>query len=337
MPLKGAGIEVASKERHILYLSREDVEAVGPSDEHLLELTKSALVEHAAKRVEMPAKTAVHTRPDAFCHAMPAWVPAAQACGMKWISCYPANVGLGQPQTSGLLVLNDPATGLPLAVMDAEWITARRTPAVSALAAEAFAAPDSEVLAIIGCGVQGRTHGEILPQRLLGLREIRLFDVRAGVAEELAGYLRLRSDLRVTTGSSPEDVVRGADVVVTATAIRLQPRPIVRDDWLKPQALGLPIDLDTAWEWTSLARADKFTVDSLLEMEYFQKLGYLTNGLPPLHGETGEVVAGLKSCREPGDGLIISMNIGMGVVDVVIAREVLDLAQAGRVGRVLPV
>ena len=323
------------EQRGILYLSQHDIAAIAPADEDLLGLTRAALVEHGAKRVEMPAKTAVHTRPDAFCHAMPAWVPALDASGCKWITCYPANVELGLPQTAGLLVLNDPHTGLPLAIMDAGWITARRTAAVSTLIAELLAPDDSEILAIIGCGVQGRAHAEMMPRRLHKLREVKLFDIRPGAAADCANLLNRQGATHTTVGASAEEIVRSADIIVTATAITVEPRPIVQDEWLKPCLLGLPIDLDSAWEWRTLARADKFIVDSLAEMQYFEGLGYLANGLPSLHGETGEILAGLRPAREPGDQLIISMNIGMGVVDVVIGRALFELACARQVGQLL--
>lgn len=317
----------------ILYLTRAEVEGLGFTDAEVLELVRTALIEHGRKRYEMPAKIGLHPLRDTLMHAMPAYVPDAGACGIKWASCFPDNEQRGLAQTSGLLMLNDPATGWPIAIMDAIWITARRTPAVSALACERLARAGSEVLGIIGCGVQGRGHAEVLPLALPGLREVRLYDARpevaARVSERVGGPM-------VRVAASVEEVVRGADVVVSATAILFEPMPIVRHEWVKEGALVLPVDFDSAWEWETLSGADKFLVDSIEEMEYFRTVGYLPHGLPPVYAEIGEVVAGVKPGRERDGELIVDMNIGMGVEDVVVARAIVDRAQERGAGSLLP-
>jgi ornithine cyclodeaminase/alanine dehydrogenase len=323
----------------ILYLAGRDVLEVGVTDREVMELTRKALIEHPRGRAGMPAKIAVHPRPEAFLHAMPAHVPAFAACGHKWIGCFPENISAGLPQTTGLLVLNDETTGLPLAVMDAAWLTARRTPAVSALASQALAPTTSGALAIIGCGVQGRAHAQLLPLAIPALEEVRLYDVRPGVARAVAEELTV-----ATGGTGPafvvsgdtETTVRGADIIVTATVIRPEPDPIICDDWVKSGCLALPVDLDSAWEWSTWARADKFLVDSLEEMQYFQASGYLAHGLPPLHAETGQVLAGLAAGRERDDELIVCVNIGMAVPDVVLGRTLYERAVERGIGRALP-
>jgi ornithine cyclodeaminase/alanine dehydrogenase len=318
----------------LLYLTQEEVVALGVSDRDVIDLVRASLEEHGRKRCEMPAKIGLHPLPDTLMHAMPAYVPGERACGLKWVACFPQNAARGLSQTSGLMMLNDPDTGWPVAVMDAIWITARRTPAVSALAAERLAPPDARVLAIIGCGVQGRAHLEMLPLVLPALTEIRLFDERRRVAQELAA--ESDGSLDVVASETVEAAVRGAQVVVTATAILFEPRPIVRHAWVEPNALILPVDFDSAWEWQTLSAADKFVVDSIEEMEYFRSIGYLPNGLPPIHAEIGEIVAGVRPGRERDDELIVDMNIGMGVEDVVLARHLYERARAEGAGRLLP-
>lgn len=320
--------------RELLYLTRDEVVALGLSDAEVLELVRTALTEHGHGRCEMPAKIGLHPLRDTLMHAMPAHVPGAAACGLKWASCFPENESHGLAQTSGVFVLNDPGTGWPIAVMDAIWITARRTPAVSALACERLARADSEVLAIVGCGVQGRGHLDVLPASLPALAEVRLYDRRAAAAIEAAE--RYTGPLAVRAAPTVEQAVRGADVVVTACAILFEPDPIVRHEWVKEGALVLPVDFDSAWEWETLSGADKFIVDSIEEMEYFRTVGYLPHGLPPVHAEIGEVVAGLKPGRERDDELIVDMNIGMGVEDVVVAKALYDRALAAGAGRLLP-
>ncbi|HUV91871.1 MAG TPA: hypothetical protein VMV80_02190, partial [Anaerolineales bacterium] len=140
----------------LLYLSRADVEEVGLEMATIIELLGDAFREKGAGRVEMPPKPGIHTQPDAFIHAMPAYIPALHSAGIKWVSGYPENQKRGLPYISGLLILNDDETGLPYAVMDCTWITAYRTAGASALSAKYLARPESEVVGILACGVQGR-------------------------------------------------------------------------------------------------------------------------------------------------------------------------------------
>ena len=130
--------------------------------------------------------------------------------------------------------------------------------------------------------------------------------------------------------------MRNSDVVVTATAILQKPNQLIRDAWVKEGALLLPIDFDSVWEWKTMKRCDKFLVDSMDEMNYFMTVGYLANGMHTLHADIGEVVAGVKPGRESDDELIMDLNIGMGVEDVVLARDILDRAMKKGIGRRLP-
>src|SRR5208337_2900796 len=100
----------------ILYLSRADVERVALDMPTILDLLERAFREKAAGQVEMPPKPGIHTRPEAFIHAMPAYIPALRSAGIKWVSGYPENQKHGLPYISGLLVLNDVETGIPYAV-----------------------------------------------------------------------------------------------------------------------------------------------------------------------------------------------------------------------------
>ena len=163
-------------EHKILYLSRADVEATGVSMAEIIDALESAFRELGEGRVEMPPKPGVHSQPDAFIHAMPAYIPAQQAIGVKWVSGYPDNYKRGLPYITGLLILNDAETGMPLAVMDCTWITAKRTGAATAVAARYLARPESSTVGILGCGVQGRSNLEAL-KVLFPIRRVVAYDV----------------------------------------------------------------------------------------------------------------------------------------------------------------
>ena len=139
--------------------------------------------------VQLPAKIGVDAGGGAFAHAMPAFVPAAGALGVKWVGAFPGQPGAGLPTVSGLIVLADPATGLPVAVMDAGLVTALRTGASAGVAARFLARPGAEVAAIVGCGVQGRSSLRALAAALPGLREVRCRDVSEVAAQRIVEEL----------------------------------------------------------------------------------------------------------------------------------------------------
>src|SRR5512136_2922752 len=149
-------------EDQLLYLSRRDVEAVALDMKTIIELLEKAFVDKGHGKVEMPPKPGIHTMPDAFIHAMPAYIPSMRSAGIKWVSGYPENFKHGLPYITGLLILNDVETGIPYSVMDCAWITAYRTGAATALAAKYLARPESKTAGILACGVQGRTNLEAL-------------------------------------------------------------------------------------------------------------------------------------------------------------------------------
>src|SRR5512146_1875711 len=133
-------------EQRVLYLSQADVAAVDVPMASIIDAVEDAFRERAAGRVEMPPKIGIHPGPrsaDNFIHAMPASLPGRGSAGIKWVSGYPGNASRGLPYITGLLILNDPETGMPLAVMDCTWITAKRTAAASAVSAKYLARPES--------------------------------------------------------------------------------------------------------------------------------------------------------------------------------------------------
>jgi ornithine cyclodeaminase/alanine dehydrogenase len=145
----------------VRYLTRADVEAVGLTGLEAIEILERAFRAKASGEVEMPPKVGVHPRGDAFIHAMPAYLADVDAVGMKWVAGYPDNQELGLPYIHGLLVLTEAATGRPLAIMDATWITEVRTGAASMLGIRALAEGPVESIGILGCGRQGRVHLEL--------------------------------------------------------------------------------------------------------------------------------------------------------------------------------
>ncbi|HSJ55466.1 MAG TPA: ornithine cyclodeaminase family protein, partial [Anaerolineae bacterium] len=191
------------KDNRLLYLSYADVDGLGVTMAEVIDALHIAFREKGQGKVEMPPKPGVHPGDsDNFIHAMPAYIPALQSAGVKWVSGYPENYRRGLPYISGLLILNDVETGLPVSVMDCVWITAMRTGAATAVSAHYLARPDSSTAGILGCGVQGRTNLEAL-NVLFPLKKVRAYDVRPEMAERYAREMSEQLGLEVTAVSEP--------------------------------------------------------------------------------------------------------------------------------------
>ena len=239
--------------RPIRYLAAADVAAAMPPLAERLELaerTLTALVNDA----QLPPKIAVHPRPDgSFVHAMPAHLRGASTdgsddlVGMKWVAGFGTNNALGLPAINAVVVLNDAATGLPMAILDGGPITAQRTAAVSGVAIRRFApqvAGGPVRAALIGGGVQGHSHVPVLGHVLPGV-ELTVFDRHPDRAAALADQARGTEGIaEATAAPSAEAAVDGADVVVTAASFGPL-RQVMTPDWLAPDALVVAVDYAT--------------------------------------------------------------------------------------------
>ena len=151
------------KRNQLLYLSQAEVIDVGLTMAEIIESMEIMFRAKGEGHTEMPPKPGIHPGGgDSFLHAMPACIPDLKSAGIKWVSAFPGNPARGLPYISGLVIYNDFETGLPLAVMDCVWITAKRTGAASAISARHLARPESSVMGMLGCGVQGRSNLEAL-------------------------------------------------------------------------------------------------------------------------------------------------------------------------------
>jgi len=325
---------------HILYLSRADVEAARVPMKAIIDRLEIAFGEKGRGRVEMPPKPGIHPGPpgnDNFIHAMPASVPALGAAGVKWISGFPGNPNRGLPYVTGLLILNDPETGLPKAVMDAAWITAMRTGAATAVAAGRLARRGAASFGILGCGVQARTNLEALTHVLPSLKEVRAYDIHPERAASYCEEMRtIHPKLRLAPVTTPREAVEGADVVVTAGPIQAKPRPAIEPGWFSEGALGVPLDYDSYWKPEAMASADRFMTDDTPQLLKTRAHGVFFQRIPEVYADLGEIVAGLKDGRRNDRERLISMNLGIALEDMAVAPLVLERAIERGLGTKLP-
>jgi ornithine cyclodeaminase/alanine dehydrogenase len=322
-------------QHEIVYLSRKDVEDVGLSMAEIIEAVEEAFREKGLGRAIMPAKHWIAPSERRFYSAMTSYVPAARAAACKWQSGSSDNPALGLPYLTGLLILNDAGTGLPVGIMDSTWITAMRTAAATAVTARYLAVPAPATMAMLGCGVQGRVNVEALRIVFPGLRRVQAYDIDPGALRRYVDDASRRYGVEVHPCASPRDVLRGAQIVVTAGPIEPTARRTIDADWLEPGMLGVALDYDCYWRPAALKAAHKFFTDDIPQMEHLKEYGYFV-GSPPVSGEIGDVVAGRKKGRERPDEVILAMNMGISVEDVTVARRVYDRAVARGRGTSLP-
>jgi ornithine cyclodeaminase/alanine dehydrogenase len=320
----------------LLYLSRADVEAAGVTMAEIIDRVALAFLEKGRGRTEMPPKPGIHPGPpgnDNFIHAMPALVPALGALGVKWIGGFPGNPARGLPYISGLLILNDPETGLPRAVMDATWITAMRTGAATAVAVRRLARKDAAVLGILGCGVQGRTNLEAVRIVAPGLREARAYDIHPERTRRYAETEGARHPgLRVVACETAREAVTGSDIVVTAGPIRRNPEPAIEADWFAEGALGVPLDYDSYWTAGAMRAADRFYTDDTPQILHTRAGGVYFRHIPDVYADLGEVEAGIRDGRRDPRERLLCMNLGIALEDMATAALVMERAVALGIG-----
>ncbi len=318
----------------MLYLSRADVEKVNLSMPKIIDALETMFKEKGEGRVEMPPKPGVHTLPDAFIHAMPAYIPVLKSVGMKWVSGYPENQKKNLPYITGLLILNDPETGIPLSVMDATWITGKRTGAATAVGAKYLARPESESAGILACGVQGRSNLEALAS-VFSLKRVKVFDIYPEVAQKYAAEMSIKLQLDIEVVDHPKKAVVDMDLVVTSGPILKDPTPTIEAGWLKAGAFASPVDFDSYWQKEALLEIDKLATDDHAQMQYYRSVGYFKD-TPQPYADLGEIVAGKKPARQNDDERTMSMNLGLALDDMATAILIYQKAKAMGIGTELP-
>jgi ornithine cyclodeaminase/alanine dehydrogenase len=336
----------------IRYLSADDVAAAMPPVADRLDLarrTMTALVADA----ELPPKIGVHPRPaGSFAHAMPAALrPVAgtdstdDLLGIKWVAGFSGNRAIGLPAIHAIVVLNDPATGEPRAILDGGPITAERTAAVSGvaiarfgpLAAATVGADDHAPRAtIIGAGVQGRSHLAILGHTLPGVA-VTIVDRHPERAEALAETARATPGIGSATAAidayEPRATTVDADVVVTATTFTDPAhRQVMDGSWLAPDALVVPIDYATMCSAAVARDAALFLVDDRGQFLANRDAGQFDHYPDPTATIGEAIVAGTT---RPPSGRVVVTHLGVGLADVVFADAIVRRAEAAGLGTML--
>ena len=317
-----------------LYLDRASVERVALPMERIIEVVEAALIEKAHGRVQMPAKHWMEPRPTRWFGGMSSLIPSLGYAAMKWQSGSTENPSHGLPYLTGMLFLNDLETGLVTSVMDSTWITQQRTAAESAVGVKHLARPDATTFSILGCGVQARSHLEAFLRVMPNLSEVIGYDIDPEAAERYAGFVDERG-LKATVVHGAKEAVEAGDVVVTGGPIEVDQPRTIEPGWLHAGALGITLDYDCYWKPEAFEAADLLLTDDVAQIEHIKESGYFV-GAPHPDGELGEVVAGLHPGRKNDSDIIITMNMGVAVEDVAVAKEIYEHARKNQIGTELP-
>ena len=323
------------------YLASDDVTACMPPIGERLALAERAM-RALVGDADMPPKIGIHARePATFAHAMPAYLrggPAdgsSDAMGMKWVSGSPANSERGLAAVNAIVVLNDPVTALPIAILDGTPITAQRTAAVSGVAIRRFAPWADRPLraALIGAGTQARAHLPMLGHVAPGI-DVVVYDRHperaAAVVTEAA---RTEGLGRAVAATSAREAVDGADIVLTlATFTTPERRQMMTLDWLGPETLVVAVDYDTMCAAEVAVDAALFLVDDRGQFIANRDAGSFT-GYPDPGATIGEAL--IAGTARPTGRVVVS-HLGVGLADVVFGDAILAAAVAVGRGMLLP-
>jgi ornithine cyclodeaminase len=305
-------------------LSEQDVRIV-LSAEDLIAAMEAALVQFSTGGVQQPLRTVLQVGPQhAFFGVMPAFIERPAALGTKLVTVFGSNPAVGLPTHLATMVLLDPATGEMLAVMDGRFITEARTAAVSAVSVKLLSRADASVLALVGSGVQARSHLEAI-SRVRGLTGVRVWSPTREHRERFVREMRPRVDAPISPSRSVEDAVRDADVIVLVTSSR---EPVLRSEWVGDGAHICAVGAcrpDQREMDTALVARGRVYVDSragaLAEAgDIVLPISEGAFDASRIAGELGELAAR----RIPGRGsrreVTIFKSLGMAVEDVAAAH-----------------
>jgi alanine dehydrogenase len=318
-----------------LLLTEDDVRRVLDLDD-LIETMESALAGFSSGQVEQPIRTIVPVEPTAFFGVMPAFLKRPQALGAKLVTVFGGNVQRNLPTHLATILLLDPETGALLSIMDGRYITEMRTAAVSAVSARLLARPDARDLAIIGSGVQARSHLETLGH-IRTLDRVRVWSPDRAHVEAFVREM-FTPERQVAAAGSAREAVSGANLVVVATS---SATPVFDDDWIHAgthiMAVGACRPNQREMDPATVTRARLF-VDSkaaaLVESgDVVLAIHEGRFGERHIQGELGELALGRVEGRRSPDEVTIFKSLGMAVEDVSTAEMVYRRAAEKGIGR----
>jgi ornithine cyclodeaminase/alanine dehydrogenase len=314
--------------RELRYLASADVEACELTPLEVEAAVEEMFRQKAAGTASMKPKLSLHAHGGTVFLGSAGVLAEPARGGIKWVGVAD-NQARNLPHIAGLILLADAATGMPVAVMDARWITGVRTAAITVVAARRLARPDSTTVGFVACGLQARTHlAALLPH--FPLARVRAHSRRRATAEAFAAEVRAEG-LEAEVVDAPEAAVAGSDIVITSTPVVPRTPPFLDAGWLAPGSFTSMVDLGLSWHPEPLRALDRVVTDDL-DQAGSERLVYPE----PYDGEIADLVAGSQPGRtSPGERTAL-VFAGIGLADVAVAAAVDRRARERGIGRRLP-
>ncbi|MER8562674.1 ornithine cyclodeaminase family protein [Mesorhizobium sp. M0578] len=314
----------------VRWLSRNDVAQTNLSFASALDVIEATLRDHGNGAFENPPTIGIHPRHDVFIQAMAGWLPKQRRAGLKWVAGYSSNHKVGLPNITGLLVLNDPDTGLPVCVMDATYLTAVRTAAASAITSKYLSPPRVDRIAVIGAGIQGLYHVKML-SLIHPAAKFQIVDINQNAVTRLAEQIYCNAT--IVHVKEAEAAIRTADVVVTATS-RLEDVAF-QFGWVKEGSLVLPVHV-RGWSQDITTASDVLLTDDVEQFRnYLNCPSSPYRNISRVRGSVSDVIAGRVAGRVRTADRIAVFNLGLAMHDVAIGSSILDIAEQRGLGTTL--
>ncbi len=303
-----------------------------------IRVVRAAFLAQARGQTVMPPKIYLPLPRQSDFRAMPAYVKAPIAvCGVKWVNVHPHNRARGLPTVMAVIILNDPATGVPIAVMDGLLVTKLRTAAAAAVAAQALARRESRIVGLVGCGAQADAQLLALAE-VFRLVQANVWGHTAGEAQRFCARMRRRlPGISYRPCGSVKRCAQEADLLVTVTPSR---HPVVRREWLRPGVHINAIGADAPGKQEldpGILRQAIVVVDDREQAMHAGEINVpISRGqfMPQrIHGTLGEVLLGRRrGRRSPGD-ITVFDSTGLAIHDVALGAEIVRRARRRGVGR----
>ena len=322
--------------QHFRLLTEQQVHSLLPMPD-LIAAMESALAKFSARDVLQPVRSVLTVGPTkAYFGLMPAYVPSPASLGAKLVTVFGENHKRDLPSHLATILLLDPETGALQAIMDGRYITEARTAAVSAVSTRFLAKPDASTLAIIGSGVQARSHLEAY-QLVRQLKEVRIWSPKQRSREQFVDDMSSHVPVPIIAAGTAEAAVRGADLIVLVTS---SPTPVIEDAWVskgahvvcvgacRPNQQEMPPALVARSRLYVDSKAAAIVEAGDVVMNIAAKLFDESH----IRGEIGELVLGRVAGRASADDITVFKSLGMAVEDVVAADLVFRRASESGAG-----
>ncbi|MCC7045912.1 MAG: ornithine cyclodeaminase family protein [Alphaproteobacteria bacterium] len=322
-----------AKPPSLLYLSRHDVESLAIAPVELVDAVERMFRAKAEGRAEGTHKTSLYPGEGRLHQTMLARAQEPPYFAIKCVGLSPGNHARGLPHIGALLVLHDGETGMPVSVMDANWLTAMRTAAMSGAAARRLARPDSRSVGFVACGAQAESHLAVM-RALFPIERLVAYGRRRETAEALAASAAA-AGIAATVAARAEDAVRGIDIVVTSVPAAPDQRPELEQDWLAPGSFVAMVDLGRSWRKDGFAAFDRIATDDHGQSAALGKAGKLP-WPGPFAADLGELVCGSKPGRTSVAERTAFLFPGFALGDLAAGALIYERARSVGRGIVLP-